>query len=459
MTGTDVVPVQWHGLWRSVGYNRLLAVDAAGYVIYTLTAGHACLFERGSASEFTQAFDRLEITDRGRLALFHAHDITRYEFERLRAWEPGCRLYDSPCHDPLSNFQAFWELFAENYAFFDLRAVDWQVQCDAARARLGPSPSPTVLLDVFAAMITPLADMHVYVATPDRKLRSARTTRGPRQALQAAFDLPTAQLSSRNSVERIASRLQQGLLADFADTLHNFRRAGNDGVAWGTLCPGVGYLNLLRMFGFAATEAHRCADDLPHRLSAAGPFMAADMSSLEQILDAALTDLAQLDALIIDVRLNGGGFDRAGMLLCERLTAVPRTVYRKKARSLGGFTAPQSITITPARGPQFTKPVFLLTSPFTLSAGEVFALAMSSLPTVTILGERTQGILSDNLFHRLPCGWEVSLSNEVYETLAGRCHEAVGVPPDLALPALGEADLLSDLRAGLRIAADRASRR
>lgn len=458
MTVTDVVPGPWHGLWRSVGYNRMLAVDAAGYAVYTSTAGHACLFERGSASEFAQAFDRLEITDRGRLALFHAHDITRYEFERLPAWEPGCRLFDSPCHDPLPNFQALCELFAENYAFFDLRAIDWQAQCDAARARLGPSPSPTVLLDVFAEMITPLADMHVYVATPDRKVRSARTACGPWQALQAAFDLPTALLSPRVSVERIASLWQQTLRVDFADTLHNFRRAGNDVVAWGTLCPGVGYLNLLRMFGFAATEAHRGADDLPHRLATAGPFMAADMSSLDQILDAAFADLGQHRALIIDVRLNGGGFDRAGMLLCKRLTTVPRTAYCKKARSSAGFTAPQSITITPARGPLFTRPVFLLTSPFTLSAGEVFALAMTSLPTVTILGERTQGILSDNLFHRLPCGWEVSLSNEVYETRDGRCHEAVGVPPDQALPALGDADLLTDLRAGLRIAADRASR-
>lgn len=103
------------------------------------------------------------------------------------------------------------------------------------------------------------------------------------------------------------------------------------------------------------------------------------------------------------------------------------------------------------------KPVYVLTSPFTQSAGEVFALAASAIPTVTLLGEPTQGILSDNLFHRLPSGWEVSLSNEVYETLDGRCFESVGVPPALPLPMLGAADLLSDLRAGLRIAVEAAA--
>jgi C-terminal processing protease CtpA/Prc len=99
----------------------------------------------------------------------------------------------------------------------------------------------------------------------------------------------------------------------------------------------------------------------------------------------------------------------------------------------------------------------VLTSAFTLSAGEVFALAASAIPTVTLLGEPTQGILSDNLFHRLPSGWEISLSNEVYETLDGRCFESVGVPPAMALPELGALDLVSDLRAGLGIAVARAS--
>ena len=87
----------------------------------------------------------------------------------------------------------------------------------------------------------------------------------------------------------------------------------------------------------------------------------------------------------------------------------------------------------------------------------MFALAASAIPTVTLLGEPTQGILSDNLFHRLPAGWEISLSNEVYETLDGRCFESVGVPPAVALPELGAADLVSDLRVGLDLAAARAS--
>ncbi|HEX4240288.1 MAG TPA: S41 family peptidase [Steroidobacteraceae bacterium] len=443
-------------MWRSVGYNRILDIDAGGYTAYSITAGHACISERGSAAQFEDAFDRVEITLEGRLSLFHAHDLTRYEFERHQEWDPRRRIHRQPDQDALLNFQAFTEVFAENYAFFDLRGVEWEAVCAAGRRRLGSSPTADRLLDALQEMIAALADLHVYVASPDRRIRSVQVARGPRQALRKIFDLPTPQLSARSTTDRIAARLPDTLLADFPATLHGFRQAGNEVICWGTLCPGAGYLSLLRMFGFAATEAARNADDLPHRLFEAGPFMAADMSCVRRILDEAIAGLAQHAALIVDVRLNAGGFDRAGMLLCERLIDEPRTVYRKKARWQAGFTEPQALVLTPSPGPRFLKPVYVLTSPFTQSAGEVFALAASAIPTVTVLGEPTQGILSDNLFHRLPSGWEVSLSNEVYETLDGRCFESVGVPPALQLPMLGDVDLLSDLRAGLLLAVDRA---
>ena len=448
----------WHGLWRSVGYNRILRLDPDGYTLYTASASHACVVEQGSAREFRDAFDRVGLDHaRGRLTLHHAHDLTRYEFERWPSWDARCRLHESRCDDARTNFEAFREVFAENYAFFERRRIDWKALCASVQPRIAGAASLETLLDALEALIAPLADLHVYVATPARKVRCASSARGPRAALQALFGLPTPMLSARSSVEAIAGRLRETLLRDFAGTLGNFRQAGNGVLAWGTLCPDIGYLSLLRMFGFASSEMARRADDLPHRLSEAGPFMGEDMAALAHILDDALNDLSMHKALIIDARLNGGGFDRAGMLLCERLIDEPRVAYTKKARWRDGFTEPQAFTLTPARGTRFSRPVFLLTSALTVSAGEVFALAMSALPRVTLLGEPTQGILSDNLFHRLPCGWEVSLSNEVYECLLGHCYEAEGVPPAERLPQLGSADLLSDLRAGLRIAADRAS--
>lgn len=451
----EVIPRECHGLWRSIGYNGLLRVEAAGYRLYTVTTHSARLFEHGRTPDFARAFDRVSLTPEGRLALFHANDVTRYEFERRPQWPAGCELYDAPLEDPASNLAAFCELFKENYAFFKLRGVDWSAACEAAAPRLAASPTNATLVELLAALITPLSDMHVHIRTPRRRLRSGLTGRGPREALQAAFGLITPQLSARSSVLRLAARLRDTLLADFAVT--GFQQAGNAVVSWGKLNADVGYLSLLRMFGFAPDAASRDSNDLPRHLREVGPFMAADMASLDRVLEQAMSELEGLKAMIVDARLNGGGFDRAGLLLCERLIETPHTIYRKKAWTGTGFTTPQPITVQPSPGKHFTGRVFLLISPFTVSAGEVLALAMSSLPNVTLLGEPTQGILSDNLFHRLPNDWEVSLSNEVYETLDGRCFEATGVPPHIALRPLGAARLIEDLRAGLGAAVERAT--
>jgi carboxyl-terminal processing protease len=453
MSKSQQIARELHGLWRSVGYNRLLHIEADGYRLYTVTAHSARLFERGTASEFVMAFDRITLSARDRLALFHAHDLTRYEFARWTRWQTGCELYDSAFEDPPINLAAFAELFSENYAFFGLRGVNWPDAFENAMHQLQALQTNERLLAVIGDLIAPLRDMHVYLSTPHGRLRSALTSRGPREALQAAFGLAAPQLSLRSSVVRVAEGLRDSLLVDFAAS--DLQQAGNDVVTWATLQPGVGYLGLLRMFGVAPFS--READDLPHQLHELGPFMEADMKSLDGIFERAMCDLGGHKALIVDARLNGGGFDRAGLRLCERLIDAPRVLYRKAAWTGNGFNPPQGITVKPSSGKHFTGRVFLLISPLTVSAGEVFALAMSALPQVTLMGEATQGILSDNLLHRLPNDWEVSLSNERYETLEGSCFEATGVPPDIELPVLSPLHLIADLRAGLQTAVERAA--
>jgi C-terminal processing protease CtpA/Prc len=83
------------------------------------------------------------------------------------------------------------------------------------------------------------------------------------------------------------------------------------------------------------------------------------------------------------------------------------------------------------RGRQYLGPVLLLTSASTVSGGEVFALAMRSLPQVTLLGEPTQGAFSDVLEKRLTNGYAVGLANEYYLDPEGRSFETLGVPVDV----------------------------
>ncbi|HEY1426211.1 MAG TPA: S41 family peptidase, partial [Caulobacteraceae bacterium] len=93
-----------------------------------------------------------------------------------------------------------------------------------------------------------------------------------------------------------------------------------------------------------------------------------------------------------------------------------------------------------------------LTSRQTASAGEILVFGMMACPNVTRVGERTLGILSDNLYKRLPNGWELSLSNEVYQAPDGALYEATGIPPQVETVVFDAADV----RGGFRHAVERA---
>ena len=76
-------------------------------------------------------------------------------------------------------------------------------------------------------------------------------------------------------------------------------------------------------------------------------------------------------------------------------------------------------------------------------------IAMRVLPNVTLVGEATMGILSDNLYKDLPNGWEISLSNEIYLDPQGELYEDIGIPPDVEIPVFGKEDLKCLFKEGL----------
>ena len=85
--------------------------------------------------------------------------------------------------------------------------------------------------------------------------------------------------------------------------------------------------------------------------------------------------------------------------------------------------------------------MFVLTSELTVSAAEVFAIAMRALPNVTHVGEATRGALSDALYKPLPNGWWISLSNEVYLDADGMAWEGRGIRPEVEIEVFSKADV------------------
>jgi hypothetical protein len=106
---------------------------------------------------------------------------------------------------------------------------------------------------------------------------------------------------------------------------------------------------------------------------------------------AAMNFIANSDALIIDLRKNGGGEPAMIAFLTSYLFDTPthlNDLYTEETKSTQQWwTSPH------VPGPKFggTKPVFVLTSDYTFSGGEEFAFNLKNLKRATLLGETTGG--------------------------------------------------------------------
>lgn len=165
--------------------------------------------------------------------------------------------------------------------------------------------------------------------------------------------------------------------------------------------------------------------------------------------------VANTDALIIDLRRNGGGDPEMVAKISSYLFAdrvLLNTMYwRDSGRTDEFWTDPK------VAGPKFERPVYVLTSARSFSGAEEFAYNLKNLKRATIVGETTGGgahpggpqRLSDHFSVFVPIGRAI---NPISKTN----WEGVGVEPDIKVPkeqALHTAQLLA-LNAMLKDAKD-----
>ncbi|RZJ81201.1 MAG: hypothetical protein EOO20_25365, partial [Chryseobacterium sp.] len=136
-------------------------------------------------------------------------------------------------------------------------------------------------------------------------------------------------------------------------------------------------------------------------------------------------ELQETKAIIVDLRFNSGGYDMVSLEILRHFIAEETKLYSKKAKLLNGFTEPRFFSLLPAEK-TYLKPVFLLTSHQTASAQEILALSSMAVKHITRIGSSTEGIFSDILEKKLPNGWTLNLSNEIYQDVNGSCYESIG---------------------------------
>jgi C-terminal processing protease CtpA/Prc len=150
---------------------------------------------------------------------------------------------------------------------------------------------------------------------------------------------------------------------------------------------------------------------------------------------AALTLLAGTEALILDLRQNGGGDPESVAYLVSHFFAEGDTRHLNSIYNRPRNTTRQFWT-SPTVGPRYTRPVYVLTSARTFSGGEECAYDFQTQKRATLVGETTGGGANPGGPVALGHGYVAFVpTGKAVNPITNTNWEHVGVKPDLAVPA------------------------
>jgi hypothetical protein len=190
------------------------------------------------------------------------------------------------------------------------------------------------------------------------------------------------------------------------------------------------YLAMMRSNNFGIDKIER----LPFNIGYLDLARFARAKEMAETLAAAMTLVAHTDALVIDLRNNGGGDAAAGLLLAsymfDKRTQLNDFYYREGNRTEQRWTA----DVVPGLRYGGTKPVYILTSKDTFSAAEDFTYALKNLKRATVVGETTGGGANHGDNKRLLPNFSLFVPlGRTISPVTKTNWEGVGVTPDISV--------------------------
>ncbi|HEV2803753.1 MAG TPA: S41 family peptidase [Chthoniobacterales bacterium] len=166
-----------------------------------------------------------------------------------------------------------------------------------------------------------------------------------------------------------------------------------------------------------------------------GGFAPASTSAEEKAAQA-MRALANSDAVIIDLRdCPGGSADMVDFLASYFFDAEPRVLMNRYIRPTNEHIQNKTLADIPGKRMPDTD-LYILVSAHTASAGESFSYTLQQYGRAVIVGEKTAGAGYNNII--LPLGKNLAFSvsyGRPEHPRSGKGWEAVGVQPDIAVPA------------------------
>jgi len=280
--------------------------------------------------------------------------------------------------DRLALYRQVWSDLDRHYSLFVVKGIDWDSLGAVHEVAADSATTDAALADAIGALLAELRDVHVTLYTPGRTYA------------YAGFD---------GRPDLFAPSVVQTWY------LYDAAVGPNRRLEYGRLAPDIGYV-WIPSFG--------------------GTGFGSD-------LDAALLALGDVQALVLDVRDNGGGDSRNSLEIASRFADRQRTYAYARYRDGPGHgdygpRIPLGVSPAPA---VYAGTVAVLTNRKDYSSTEDFVLAMRTAPRAVIVGDSTGGALGNPLIHELANGWTYRFSEWIETGLDGVVVEEVGLAPDV----------------------------
>jgi hypothetical protein len=172
-------------------------------------------------------------------------------------------------------------------------------------------------------------------------------------------------------------------------------------------------------------------------------------------ISGAMTMLSGTDALILDLRRNGGGEPETVAYLMSHFFAQGDERHLNDLYFRNGDKTHQYWT-SASVGPRYTRPVYVLTSGRTFSGGEECAYDFQTQKRAKIVGEKTGGGANPGDGYAIGNGYAAFIpTGRAINPITKTNWEHVGVTPDIAVPAadaqkVAHAAILRDLIAATK---------
>jgi hypothetical protein len=409
------------GIWKSIGYGKILKIDANSFEYYDITT-ISCLPSKGG--DISEVQSSMQISND---TLTITRGFSKYRYERLSKFPDLCQQSTKDKNDISYNFEVFANTYKNHYAYFELNRIDWDNIYIDSKNKINSKSTEVDLYLVMEDMIERLKDNHGSIEPTDEIYELAENQ------IQSELEKETEELKEYGDFE-IA-----GIVADYY--LKEDMTKNTWLMKWGKTENNVGYIQIKAMFLYADLNLN---DSLVKENGFVSTYMEAfdslsyeqqiaeEVAGISKLMDTIMQDLKETKHIIVDVRFNGGGQDVVALEILRRFNADRKQIAVKKARHNNGHTKKTPIYLELAKNP-YTKPVYLLTSQQSASATDMMALSSMELKNLKRIGSRTNGAISDALQKTLPNGWSFSLSNEIYTDNNGTCYENIGIPVNFEL--------------------------